>query len=84
MAAEAVRLYAESPGAAALVGVASVQEETNFTGAFTAGYGIAPTAAFVVDVTHASDYPGIEKTRVGDIRLGGGPTISRGSGVHPR
>jgi putative aminopeptidase FrvX len=82
VAAESVRLYAESPGTASLVGVASVQEETSFGGAFTAGYGIAPAAAIVVDVTHASDYPGIEKTRVGDVTLGGGPAISRGSGVH--
>ncbi len=82
VAAESVRLYAESPGTASLVGVASVQEETSFAGAFTAAYGLAPTAAIVVDVTHASDYPGIEKTRVGDIRLGKGPVINRGAGVH--
>ncbi len=82
VAAEAVRLYGDSPGAAALVGVACVQEETSFAGAFSSGYGIAPAAALVVDVTHASDYPGIEKTRVGDVTLGGGPAISRGSGVH--
>ncbi len=42
VAAESVRLYAESPGSASLVGVASVQEETSFAGAFTAAYGIAP------------------------------------------
>jgi endoglucanase len=82
VAAESVRLYAEKPGTASFVGVASVQEETSFGGAFTAGYGVAPNAALVVDVTHASDYPGISKTRVGDVKLGGGPVISRGSGVH--
>ena len=35
VAAEAARLYAESPGAARLTGVASVAEETTFAGAYT-------------------------------------------------
>ena len=37
--------------------------------------------AIVIDVTHATDYPGIEKRRHGDLRLGGGPAISRGASV---
>jgi putative aminopeptidase FrvX len=82
VAAESVRLYAENTAKAALVGVASVQEETSFAGAFAAGYAVAPAGAIVIDVTHASDYPGIEKTRVGDVKLGGGPVINRGAGVH--
>ena len=82
VAAESVRLYADSPGPGKLVGVASVQEETNFGGAHTAGYAIAPDAAIVVDVTHCSDYSGVKKTEVGDVRLSRGPVINRGSGVH--
>ena len=39
-------------------------------------------AAIVVDVTHATDYPGIEKKRHGDIRLGGGVVLARGSAVN--
>jgi endoglucanase len=82
VAAESVRLYAESPAAARLVGVACVQEETSFAGAYTTAFGLRPDAAVVVDVTHCSDYPGVEKTRVGDVRLGRGPVINRGAGVH--
>jgi endoglucanase len=37
----------------------------------------------LVDVTHATDYPGAEKTFSGDHRLGGGPVLSRGSAVSP-
>ena len=37
--------------------------------------------AIVIDVTHATDYPGIEKRRHGDYRLGGGPALSRGRSV---
>ena len=36
--------------------------------------------AIVIDVTHATDYPGIEKRKHGDYRLGGGP-VSRGASV---
>ena len=35
----------------------------------------------MVDVTHATDYPGIDKRRHGDYRLGGGPVLSRGASV---
>jgi endoglucanase len=82
VAAEAVRLYAEKPGSGKLVGIASVQEETNFGGAYTAGYAVAPDAAIVVDVTHCSDYTGVKKTEIGDVRLSRGPVVNRGSGVH--
>ena len=37
----------------------------------------------VVDVTHATDHPGVEKKQHGDIKLGGGPVLSRGSAVNP-
>jgi putative aminopeptidase FrvX len=82
VAAESTRLYAERPGAARLTGVACVQEEVSLAGAYTGAFGLDPHASVVVDVTHCSDYPGVEKTRVGDIRLGGGPVINRGTGVH--
>ena len=39
--------------------------------------------AFLVDVTHATDYPGVEKKDVGEYKLGGGPVLSRGSAVNP-
>jgi putative aminopeptidase FrvX len=82
VAVEAARLYAESPGRARFTAVASVSEETAFTGAYTAGYALEPDAAIVIDVTNASDYPTTSKNQVGDVRLGRGPSISRGSAVH--
>ena len=83
VAAEAARLYAESTGAWRFVGVASVAEEISFAGAHTSAFSIAPQAAIAIDVTHTSDYPSVTKNKIGDIRLGGGPVIERGSGVHP-
>src|SRR6185437_13549587 len=37
----------------------------------------------VVDVTFATDHPGIEKKEIGDHRIGGGPVLSRGAVVSP-
>jgi endoglucanase len=36
-----------------------------------------------VDVTHATDYPDIDKRINGDIKIGGGPTISTGANINP-
>jgi putative aminopeptidase FrvX len=83
VAAEAARHYAESPGSWRFVGVASVAEEISFAGAHTSAYAIAPDAAIAIDVTHTADYPSVTKNKIGDIRIGGGPVIERGSGVHP-
>jgi putative aminopeptidase FrvX len=83
VAAEAARLYAEKPGAWRFVGVASVAEEISFAGAHTSAFAIAPDAAIAIDVTHTADYPSVTKNQIGDIKIGAGPVIERGSGVHP-
>ena len=79
---EALRRVAEAGGVkAAVAAVGTTQEEIAHTGggARTSAFRLEPDAAIVVDVTHATDYPGVEKKEVGDFRLGGGPVISRGS-----
>jgi endoglucanase len=83
VAAEAARHYAERPGAWRYVGVASVAEEISFAGAYTSTFALAPQAAIAIDVTHTADYPSVTKNTIGDIRMGAGPVIERGSGVHP-
>lgn len=83
VAAEAARHYAESPGSWRYAGVASVAEEISFAGAYTSAFALAPQASIAIDVTHTADYPSVTKNKIGDIRLGGGPVIERGSGVHP-
>lgn len=84
--AEALRLLAKQrPKHAAVYAVATTREEIAWTGggARTSAVGIDPQAALVVDVTHATDFPGAEKKHSGDHRLGGGPVLSRGSSVSP-
>lgn len=84
--AEAVRLLAQDrPAHAGVFAVASTREEIAWAGggARTSAVGIEPQVALVVDVTHATDWPGADKKLVGDHRLGAGPVLSRGSSVSP-
>jgi putative aminopeptidase FrvX len=80
VALEAARLVAETGGAAwELAAVAAVQEETTFGGSRTSAFALEPDAAIVVDVTHATDAPGIDVKEAGKHELGSGPVITRGS-----
>jgi endoglucanase len=40
--------------------------------------------AIVVDVTHATDVPGIDERQNGSHALGSGPVVGRGSTLHPQ
>jgi endoglucanase len=82
---EALRRYAENPGEARVVAVATTQEEIAWRGggALVSAAHINPAMAIVVDVTFASDHPGVEKKEHGDSALGSGPVLTRGSIVSP-
>jgi putative aminopeptidase FrvX len=86
VALEAARLVAEAGGASdwELVAVAAAQEETTFGGSRTSAFSLKPDAAIVVDVTHATDAPGIDVKESGKHELGSGPVLSRGSTLNPR
>ena len=64
--------------------VSTVQEEVGLRGAKTSAYGIDPQVGIAIDVTFATDQPGVEPKQVGDIKLGGGPVIARGPNINPR
>ncbi len=85
VAAEAARLVAEAGGAPGdVVALAVVQEETNFAGAQTSAFSLRPDLAIAVDVTFATDQPGIELGEMTKHPLESGPVISRGTMLHPR
>jgi endoglucanase len=67
-----------------MVAVAAVQEEIGLHGALTSAYSLEPHLAIAVDVTHATDTPGMEEKELGSHPLGSGPVISRGSTLSPR
>ena len=80
IALEAARLVAEAGGSAwELAAVAVAQEETTFGGSRTSAYSLAPDAAIVVDVSHATDAPGVDVKESGKHELGSGAIIGRGS-----
>jgi endoglucanase len=82
--AETLRLLAGTNHAAAVFGVATAQEEIGLRGARTATFGIDPLVGIATDVHHAMDFPGAEKRKVGDIKLGAGPIIARGANINPK
>jgi putative aminopeptidase FrvX len=84
-ALEALRRYADKPGSARVVAAATTQEEIAWTGggALVAANALRPRMALVIDVTHATDSPGMEKKEIGDHRLGGGPVLGRGALLSP-
>ncbi len=82
---EALRRYAEKPGAARVVAAATTQEEIAWHGggALVCAHCINPQVAIVVDVTFATDHPNVEKKEIGDHKMGGGPILSRGALISP-
>ena len=64
--------------------VAAVQEEIGLFGARTAAFEVRPDLALAIDVTHATDAPGIDEKEVGTHPLGSGPAIGRGSTLSPK
>src|SRR5207247_5268914 len=82
--AEALRLLKESRSKlhAEVCAVSNVQEEVGLLGARQIAYSLKPDVALVVDVTHATDYPCINKPQHGDVKIGKGPTVTHGGGNH--
>jgi len=81
--AETLRLLARRKLKAAVFGVATVQEELGLRGARTSAFGIDPDAGIAIDVEFSTDFPGMEKSRVGEVSLGKGPVICRGANINP-
>ena len=61
----------------------AVQEEIGGNGAIMATYRLKPDVCVCLDVTHATDTPGLDPAKYGSVKLGGGPTISHGTANHP-
>ena len=83
--AEALRLLKESGKKihAEVCAVSNIMEEIGCLGARQIAYSLKPDVAVVVDVTHATDYPTVNQPMHGEIRIGGGPTLTHGGSNHP-
>lgn len=85
VALEALRRCHEGdPLSASFAAIAAVQEEIGLFGARTSAFAVRPDLAVVVDVTHATDAPGIDEKELGTHTLGTGPVIFRGATLSPK
>ncbi|MFB6101106.1 MAG: M20/M25/M40 family metallo-hydrolase [Haloplanus sp.] len=82
-AAEGLRRAVEADADATVYAVSTIQEEVGLQGARMVGFDLSPDAVVAVDVTHATDSPGIPDKKCGPVELGSGPVVSRGSANHP-
>lgn len=76
---EALRQLAAERPAATVAAVATTQEEIGLAGAQTSAFTFDPQVAIAVDVGHVTDYPGADKKKNGEAKLGGGPILTCGS-----
>ncbi len=79
---EVMRLLSDEKIQAGVYGVATVQEEIGLRGAHTSAYGINPDVGIAVDVTFATDVPGVDKKQLGEMKIGSGPVIARGPNIN--
>lgn len=82
---EALRRYAADPGEARVIAAATAQEEIGYSGggARVAAQAHEAHMAIAVDVTFATDHPGMKKEELGEHTVGGGPVLTRGSVISP-
>jgi endoglucanase len=69
--------------AATILAVNAVQEEIGGSGVKMISYRLEPNVAIVLDVTHATDSPGIDRNKHGSTKLGAGPAVTHGTANHP-
>jgi len=84
-AIEALRIASESKKKikCCIIACSSVQEEVGGAGAQMNVVNYTPDAAIAIDVTHATDTPGIDAKQHGEVKMGKGPTITIGREHHP-
>ncbi|AUJ25906.1 M20/M25/M40 family metallo-hydrolase [Virgibacillus dokdonensis] len=80
--AEVLRKLKETGCQVGVYAASTVNEETNMGGAYFAAAGVAPDMAIACDVTFATDYPGVNTNKYGDVRLEKGPVLAKGAPIN--
>lgn len=81
--AETLRLLHGKRLKVAVYAVSTVQEELGLRGAITSAYNIHPRAGIAIDVGFASDWPGGDPKKTGEVGLGKGPILHTGANINP-
>ncbi|MEC5424900.1 M20/M25/M40 family metallo-hydrolase [Virgibacillus sp. C22-A2] len=82
--AEVLKRLAKKDCSVGVYAASTVNEETNMGGAYFAAAGIEPTMAIACDVTFATDYPGVNRNKHGDVRLEQGPVLAKGAPINSK
>jgi putative aminopeptidase FrvX len=82
--AEVLQRVAKANPKVCVIAASTVHEETNMAGAYFASAKTQPNIAIACDVTFATDYPGVDKRKHGDVALHEGPALAKGAGVHQK
>lgn len=80
--AEVLRECAKKNVKVGVYSASTVNEETNMGGAYFAAAQVQPTFALACDVTFATDYPGVDRVKHGDVKLDGGPVLAKGAPIN--
>lgn len=82
--AEVIRRLSDERPNIGVYCVSTVNEETTMGGAFFAANKVQPDIGLACDVTFATDYPGIDKNKYGDVKLGMGPVFTFGGQINKK
>ena len=85
MAFRALELYTAAPAARRLVALSTVHEETTFMGAKAHARRLSPRRSSSSTLTSPPTTPGMDvKKAGGEVKLGAGPVLARGTGSNAR
>lgn len=82
--AAVIKALKEKETSASIYAVSGVQEEISYKGAHTSTFQITPDIGIAIDVTHATDYPSMDRRAFGELNVNGGAVIARGSRSNPK
>ncbi|MHC4562378.1 MAG: zinc-binding metallopeptidase family protein [Planctomycetota bacterium] len=84
-AIETVRLLSERRDEldCCVIAHSSVQEEVGILGAYMAAHTLDADAVIAIEVAIATDIPGVDFARFGEVKVGSGPEIHTGRENHP-
>lgn len=82
IAAEVLRNAAGKNPNVGVYCISTSTEEIGTKGAYEAGAGIAPDMAVICDVTFATDHPGVDTNKHGEVYVGKGPALGLGPAVN--
>lgn len=81
---EALKLVSKENPSCRVVAVSTAQEEVGLRGATTSSYTVNPDVSIAVDVTFATDNPGVDDSKGPEVKLGEGPCVSRGPNTNEK